>query len=53
MHPQHGSKDQWKLKTEFLKKMKDITGLSYKIYTNYMEHSFYMGVYNIEHNMIQ
>ena len=53
MHPQHGSKDQWKLKTEFLKKMQEITGLSYKIYTNYMEHSFYMSVYNIEHNMIQ
>ena len=47
MHPQHGDKEQHKLRKEFLEDMKKIVGLSTKIYTNYKDHEFYMGVYGI------
>jgi hypothetical protein len=47
MHPQYGDKDQHKLRKQFLEDMKEIVGLSTKIYTNYTDHEFYMGVYGI------
>lgn len=47
MHPQYGDKEQYKLRKQFLEDMKEIVGLSTKIYTNYTDHGFYMGVYGI------
>jgi hypothetical protein len=47
MHPQNGNKSQHLRRDEFLEDMRKITGLSKKIYTNYPDHDFYMGVYNI------
>jgi hypothetical protein len=47
MHPQNGNKLQHLRREQFLDDMKKITGLSKKIYTNYPDHAFYMGVYNI------
>jgi hypothetical protein len=47
MHPQNGNKLQHLRREQFLDDMKKITGLSKKIYTNYPDHAFYMGVYSI------
>jgi len=47
MHPQYGDKKQHEKKEEFLKDLSKIVGLSTKIYTNYKDHNFYMGVYGI------
>jgi hypothetical protein len=48
MHPQYGNKNQHKLKEKFLEDLNKIVGLSSKIYTNYTDHEFYMGVYGIK-----
>jgi hypothetical protein len=48
MHPQYGNVNQYKRRKEFLEDLKNIVGLSTKIYTNYTDHEFYMGVYGIQ-----
>lgn len=48
MHPQYGDKKQYERKDEFLNDLSKIVGLSTKIYTNYTDHGFYMGVYGIQ-----
>jgi len=47
MHPQYGNKEQHKKRQEFLEDLKKIVCLSTKIYTNYTDHEFYMGIYGI------
>ena len=48
MHPQYGDKKQHERKDELLNDLSEIVGLSTKIYTNYTDHGFYMGVYGIQ-----
>ena len=47
MHPQRGDMKQYLRKDELLQEMCEITGLNPKLYTEYPDHEFYMGKYNI------
>ena len=47
MHPQRGDIKQYLRKDELLNELSEITGLNHRLYTEYPDHEFYMGKYNI------